>query len=222
MAFKMKEQKLHLRIMLPWRRFALLTLSGWRQRWLTAHANRTSQAPKGLLSRDASNHIERSRRPQVLQPHNPTLICADVMTDLSWEFLQTPNSCHTYTAWAKNASSMCVYAYDCEAASVRADSRSVSLCVRSQSADVRVSGDGKHILASYTCGSLSKFSAWRVKPQHLSQRCIKSPRAAYSVSGRPSQKCPMSSARCVSHLLSPLHASPLLLHTLSDTLPLFF
>lgn len=37
----------------------------------------------------------------------------------SWEFLQTPNSCHTHLSWAEWAC-VCVYAYDCVVASVRA------------------------------------------------------------------------------------------------------
>lgn len=119
---------------------------------------------KGLLSRNASNHIERSWHPQVHQPLNPSLNYAYEMTDFPGNFSKHPNSCHTHLSWAERARA-CVHAYNC-ACGFQCVYPCAAECVSyahvNERADASVSGDGEQILASHTCGSMS--NALRVKP----------------------------------------------------------
>lgn len=55
---------------------------------------------KGLLSRNASNHTERSQHPQVPQPLNPSLNYICEMKDFPGNFSKHPNCCRTHMSWA--------------------------------------------------------------------------------------------------------------------------
>lgn len=106
---------------------------------------------KGLLSRNTSNHTERSWHPQVCQPLARFELC--LWDDrFSWEFLQTPNSCQTHLSWAELACvSLCARFSVC-------DWMSELHTQVSHRADVSsVSGDGEHPCLSHM---------WLVKQIH--------------------------------------------------------
>lgn len=124
---------------------------------------------KGLLSRNASNHIERSWHPQVHQPLNPSLNYAYEMTDFPGNFSKHPTVvtliCHETNelAYACACVQLCICERGLQCVYLRV-TECVSYAHINQRADASVSGDGEHILASHTCGSMSKYSALRVKP----------------------------------------------------------
>lgn len=66
---------------------------------------------KGLPSRNASNHTERSQHPQVPQPLNPCLNYVCEMTDFPGNFSKHPNCCHTHMSWA--CACVCAYSRVC-------------------------------------------------------------------------------------------------------------
>lgn len=121
---------------------------------------------KGLFSCNASNHTERSWHPQVHQPLNPSLNYAYEMTDFPGNFSKQPTVVTLICQEPNKLVYVCVSAYNCELCICACSFQCVYLCVTgcvscthiNQRADASISGDGEHILASHTCGSMSKFT----------------------------------------------------------------
>lgn len=223
-------QKLDFRL-LQWKLFALLQ---WEktQRWLTAHANHTSQAPKvssptTLLITQSDHGTHRCASPSTplwimpmiwqiflgISPNTQQLSHSSVMSRMSLCIYVCIQLCvHLCMPF-----SVCVLVCDwmCELRTYKWES--YCKCIR---------GWRAYLCQSHMWLIEQIHSAWRLKPKHLSQQHIKSPQAGHTVSRRPSQKCTESSVLCVSHLLSLLHecllaSSPLPAHSLLP-LPFFF
>lgn len=95
--------------------FAPLRLSGMKTEMIDSSCKWRIAGSKGLLSRIASNHVERSWHPQVHQPLSPSLNYAYEMTDIPGNFSKQPNSCHTHLSWAERAgASVRASAHKCE------------------------------------------------------------------------------------------------------------
>lgn len=129
---------------------------------------------KGLLSRNAANHTERSWHPQVRQPLNPSLNYACEMTDFPGNFSKHPNSCHTHLSWAEWAGACVCVSAPPRMCNCACRFQCVYLCVTervsyariSQWAEASVSGDEEPTvsLPVTRVAQWAKYSALRVKP----------------------------------------------------------
>ena len=174
---------------------------------------------KGLLSRNAANHTERSWHPQVRQPLNPSLNYACEMTDFPGNFSKHPNSCHTHLSWAEWAGvRVCVCVCERTTKNVQLCvpfSVCVSVCdwtceLRTYTSESRGKSIGGMRSRQYPCQSHTWLNEqntlhWGWNLNICCSSTSKSPQGRHVVIGRPSQTRTVSSALCVSHLLSLLH-----------------
>lgn len=150
---------------------------------------------KGLLSHNAPNHAERSQHPQV--PPAPHPLCVICAMRFSWEFLQTLKLLSHFCVCVKPRLLFFLK---------RRLTECVSYALASQRAEVSASGDG--MCTSLPITHVAQWANTLHRGRNLNichSGAAKNPQARHVVSRSPSQKCAMSSALCVSHLLSLVH-----------------